>query len=904
MLDFLHSFFVLGIKWFMEFFLSVSVKSGVSPFLAVVGLSVVVNLLLSPVQRSISSIQGRVWALSDRVRERSAHIRRTFSGAERQMVLSAYYREVGYSPISSALLALPTLVQIPFFIAAYEAVTRSEMFHDESFLGLFDFGSPDGLLAVGSFSVNVLPLVMTALSLVAAWLVMRGRRLSESWVSFVLPLVFLVLLYGAPSGMVLYWTVSQVVSLVRALVSGRDVSRAKHVVLLGVLTLGVGYGIFAAVGQSGVVDALSAFFCSACLSAVPAFLLWSDGEWEAPGVREVAAFVAVSLAFGIMSCCVFPTTVVYGNMADFSVSEFEYGPSLLSTYVVTAGLFGCVVPVLFCFCLPATRVRLRRLFLVLLVVALPSAFVLGDYRSDATYVFNTFIRQPQTFDATSLSLLLVVVAFVAIWHMPRRFDRVADFVCVSVIAAGVVYCAFCMPPIMSMYDTYESRDEYRVVPSSGEPRDVLKLSSTERNVVVVFLDCSSEATAESIFECLPELRDTYDGFTFYRNALSSGEHTVFGSMPIYGGYDYWFDSVQAADDVSLSEKLSSAHTLMARLFSEAGGTVSYVSPTLSSANGGFTWGDDLEVFDGMPNVEAYTKSNLYQNLGDDMYGFPYSICLEHHLLMCGVVKAAPAFMKEFFYSGAGYGDTENPYAFSATYVDEHGFIDKLDELTSVGDRPGHLSVIHSLVTHDLAPVDCETWDFATSWDLSSLSGLGLGGEEYFSENGDFPAYYADSISFFKRFGRWLDHLREEGVYDNTRIIVVSDHGRLNCRFGRQLGDTDRYLDALNPTLMVKDFDAHGFSMSSELMTNGDTPALALAGIVENPVNPATGNPVDMSHKKSPFDVTISDSYDVLEHGENTFNVTDDEVVTFFGKSGDDIVDLDCWSSIPESEGAE
>lgn len=27
-----------------------------------------------------------------------------------------------------------------------------------------------------------------------------------------------------------------------------------------------------------------------------------------------------------------------------------------------------------------------------------------------------------------------------------------------------------------------------------------------------------------------------------------------------------------------------------------------------------------------------------------------------------------------------------------------------------------------------------------------------------------------------RLGEWFDYLREEGVYDNTRIILVSDHG--------------------------------------------------------------------------------------------------------------------------------
>ena len=36
-------------------------------------------------------------------------------------------------------------------------------------------------------------------------------------------------------------------------------------------------------------------------------------------------------------------------------------------------------------------------------------------------------------------------------------------------------------------------------------------------------------------------------------------------------------------------------------------------------------------------------------------------------------------------------------------------------------------------------------------------------------------YYSDMAAFLQ-LGRWFDSLRGQGVWDNTRIIVVSDHG--------------------------------------------------------------------------------------------------------------------------------
>ena len=64
-----------------------------------------------------------------------------------------------------------------------------------------------------------------------------------------------------------------------------------------------------------------------------------------------------------------------------------------------------------------------------------------------------------------------------------------------------------------------------------------------------------------------------------------------------------------------------------------------------------------------------------------------------------------------------------------------------------------------------------------------------------------------------------------------------------------LGGQDEW-DVLrfNCLLMVKDFDATGFQVDDTFMTNADTPTLASAGLIDNPVNPFTGNPIDSSRR--------------------------------------------------------
>lgn len=71
--------------------------------------------------------------------------------------------------------------------------------------------------------------------------------------------------------------------------------------------------------------------------------------------------------------------------------------------------------------------------------------------------------------------------------------------------------------------------------------------------------------------------------------------------------------------------------------------------------------------------------------------------------------------------------------------------------------------------------------------------------------------------------------------------------------------------------MVKDFDAKGFTISDEFMTNADTPTLAVHDLIKNPVNPFTNKMIDNTEKTA-HDQFILESSDwsVDENNGNTF----------------------------------
>ena len=106
----------------------------------------------------------------------------------------------------------------------------------------------------------------------------------------------------------------------------------------------------------------------------------------------------------------------------------------------------------------------------------------------------------------------------------------------------------------------------------------------------------------------------------------------------------------------------------------------------------------------------------------------------------------------------------------------------------------------------------------------------------------------------------IEYLKKEGVWDNTKIIFVSDHG-----FTYETGNYDNsnlpfMIDDYTAFLMVKDFNAiEPLRIDNTFMTNADTPAIALEDIVENPKNPFTGNPLEIVNKQNYLKIAIPNS---------------------------------------------
>ena len=93
-------------------------------------------------------------------------------------------------------------------------------------------------------------------------------------------------------------------------------------------------------------------------------------------------------------------------------------------------------------------------------------------------------------------------------------------------------------------------------------------------------------------------------------------------------------------------------------------------------------------------------------------------------------------------------------------------------------------------------------------------------------------------------------------------------------------------------MLVKDFGATGFTVCDQIMTNAETPFLAFEGIISDPYNPSTGNPLVSRLSEGHFHVMYND--DIV--AEDVVGRTTYSEGQWYEVNGD-VLSPDSWTSL-------
>ena len=215
MLEFLYNIVIYPLIQIIEVVYLVVWKLFKNSGYAVLGVSVAVTFLCLPLYIVAESWQQKERDIQKKLKPGIDRIKAVFKGDEQYMILSTFYKQNHYHPMMALRSSFGLLIQIPFFMAAYTYLSNLEELRGFSFWFIRDLGAPDAMFKIGNFNINVLPIAMTLINCIAGAIYTKGFGLKDKIQIYGMALVFLVLLYNSPAGLVLYWTMNNIFSLIK-----------------------------------------------------------------------------------------------------------------------------------------------------------------------------------------------------------------------------------------------------------------------------------------------------------------------------------------------------------------------------------------------------------------------------------------------------------------------------------------------------------------------------------------------------------------------------------------------------------------------------------------------------------------------------------------------------------------
>ncbi|MFQ5839160.1 MAG: membrane protein insertase YidC [Candidatus Methylomirabilales bacterium] len=188
--------------WLLKFFYRFTGNYGI----AIIIITILQKVAFYPLTRKSLESMRRMQALQPKI----ATLKERYKNNPKKLneETMALYKREGANPLGGCL---PMLVQIPIFIALYNALSSSvELWRAPFVLWISDLSAPDTLFMIELYGstvpVRVLPLIMGASMYIQQKMTpTAGDPRQAQLMLYMMPVLFTFLFWGFPSGLVLYW---------------------------------------------------------------------------------------------------------------------------------------------------------------------------------------------------------------------------------------------------------------------------------------------------------------------------------------------------------------------------------------------------------------------------------------------------------------------------------------------------------------------------------------------------------------------------------------------------------------------------------------------------------------------------------------------------------------------------
>lgn len=870
-------------EWFVSILFRISLSICGNPGLALIGMSFLLSLSLAPFYYWVETIKKRGRIRNAPMQAEIDKIMAVYSGQERFFYIREIQRRYHFNPFQDLVPLLGLLIQIPFLIAAYRYLSVQDVFHGFHFLNFQDLAKPDSLGRIFGKPLNLLPFLMTAVNF---WTVFRfeiGGNIRKGTPHFAIAILFLVLLYGCPASVLLYWTFNNVFSLLRNSIFVRagilstppnpprlttstiaPQSILSHIIggLIALSTcLGVGI-IFHLSPESDSRDSLQRMLILSLLVAESVafwignkktktqrllkgvlYVQWIEFAsiligprmeldwrvemlvalpllclflfqarksvfpvwqrfWQCPAWTNTQAFAVSFAAFFylLFTLCVWHPTLVFlaePSSFDIEIEDLVRG----GVFWGIQGLFLACLLLYILYRIKALRHAALILFSVSVLACLYWFVVpidLGSLQgSQLTGIGNLVL--PASDYCIDFLLILSVVCLSRLAFRKYAPAVVAGFLIILQLVPILQIAAYAnsMPPAGPVM--------------APTPENKIIFSNNHSNILVIVLDMADGwRFKESLDD--PEIAAAFDGFTYYPNAVSVSTTTLASMPAIMGGEDFLPDALDQDGAHSLQEKYNAAFQTMTNRIENKGFRFSLLEqhPLFPDSQ--------------TPPSPLYDPRFLERISGKPDYfrNFHMDMILRNNALLQGL----PLFMKHVACINWEWTFVPKNSSFRP-YTTSHRFLESLPRLSKSAPTDQNLyRMVRCLETH-------------VPWGIPDAT-------ETIVECSASEAFQWSIVNI----ANWMIWMQLSGTYDNTRVIIMSDHGNAFGHAGdynapespfihrerwSELND-GQWINAFlkegsyhsfNCLMLMKDFgERHPIKTDGRLMGNHSIPLLA------------------------------------------------------------------------------
>lgn len=859
--------------------------------IAIIGVSIAISLLCLPLYAMAEKWQEVERNKQRSMKDRLSKIKKAFKGDEQYLMISAYYRVENYRPSMALRSTFGLLIQVPFFIAAYSFLSHNSELLGQSFLFIKDMGKPDAMFKIGSFSVNVLPILMTVINCIAGAIYTKGFEVRDKVQVYGMALFFLVILYGSPAGLVFYWTMNNVFSLVKHIFYKLKNPLKVFHILCSVAVVCATILLFVKGAKIKVILPVSCVcvlvvFLPFILSAARKLFSRPYKFFNESSKQFFTVFMFCAVSCALLCGIVIPSFLMKSSPQEYCYLEGYSSPLyfLNNSFLQALGLF-VFWPVCIYF-LFGKKVKFACVYLFLAVVfcGLVDNFIFpGHYGTVLPEVIFTehisFIPKFKEFLLNSVVLLAVLVCLYLLLFF--NLKKVVSFVSTAALSCMCILSVVNYSSIGSFFKNYQ-KPEAQV----SDIDKIISLSPKGKNVMVIMLDRSTGYMIDPVFENNPYLYDEFDGFTLYPNTVAFGSWTIQGAVCLYGGYEYTPWEMNQRRDVPMVDKHNEGISLQANLFSKNGYKVTVMDPPYPN----YDTPPLFKAFENLEDVSCYKTLGKYNQIWTKEHNVTLppvrSRLIKRNFIWFSLFKISPMILRSAIHYEEFWNQGNKKAGQDITHlIDNYSVLDYLPELTDTASKKSGFVIMDNELCHD--QIFTQYPEYEPSVTVTDK------GPGELNKN----AEYHVNVAAYKKLGEYFAYLKKSGVYDNTRIVIVADHGALTkmAQFGTS--PTEYPLEKFNPVLMVKDFNSHGKLLhDNRFMTHADVPAIAIDGLLKSNINPYTQKEIrklTTEEKNEKAIISMSHANSVKANVNNGYKIYDNE----WYKVHDSIFDEKNWTPV-------